>query len=142
MVVITGGAGFIGSVFAWKLNEEGIDDIIIVDHLDDTEKWNNLVHRKFKDYLSREIFLSYLVENRLPYKIDAIIHLGACSSTTEKDSHYLMENNYRYTKMIMEWAVQNDVYFMYASSAAIYRSSLTLPEKAQVSLPIWKYFTL
>lgn len=119
MIIVTGGAGFIGSAFVWKLNSEGIDDIIIVDKLGASEKWRNLVNRHFLDYIHKDKFLNILCENRLT-NISAIIHMGACSSTTERDADYLMENNYGYSKALAEWACQNNVRFIYASSAATY----------------------
>lgn len=119
MIIVTGGAGFIGSAFVWKLNSEGIDDIIIVDKLGASEKWRNLVNRHFLDYIHKDKFLKILCENRLT-NISAIIHMGACSSTTERDADYLMENNYGYSKALAEWACKNNVRFIYASSAATY----------------------
>ncbi|MCD6137875.1 MAG: ADP-glyceromanno-heptose 6-epimerase [Deltaproteobacteria bacterium] len=119
MIIVTGGAGFIGSAFVWKLNSEGIDDIIIVDKLGASEKWRNLVNRHFLDYIHKDKFLKILCENRLS-NISAIIHMGACSSTTERDADYLMENNYGYSKALAEWACKNNVRFIYASSAATY----------------------
>jgi len=119
LIIVTGGAGFIGSAFVWKLNSEGIDDIIIVDKLGASEKWRNLVNRHFLDYIHKDKFLKILCENRLT-NISAIIHMGACSSTTERDADYLMENNYGYSKALAEWACKNNVRFIYASSAATY----------------------
>jgi len=119
LIIVTGGAGFIGSAFVWKLNSEGIDDIIIVDKLGASEKWRNLVNRHFLDYIHKDKFLNILCENRLT-NISAIIHMGACSSTTERDADYLMENNYGYSKALAEWACKNNVRFIYASSAATY----------------------
>jgi len=120
MIVVTGGAGFIGSVVVWKLNTQGFDDIVIVDSLGTSEKWKNLVDRRFADYLDKEDFLELVLDDDLPFEVEAIVHMGACSSTTEQDADYLMENNYRYTAQLARWAVENDVRFIYASSAATY----------------------
>ncbi|NQU03162.1 MAG: ADP-glyceromanno-heptose 6-epimerase [Syntrophaceae bacterium] len=120
MIIVTGGAGFIGSAMIWKLNEEGIDDIIVVDELGTTEKWKNLVNLDYSDYLHKGVFLQMICEDRVPYSVDAVIHMGACSSTTERDADYLMENNYRYSRMLAEWALKRDIRFIYASSAATY----------------------
>ncbi len=120
MIVITGGAGFIGSAFLWKLNCEGIDDVIVVDSLGTSDKWRNLVKRQYADYLHKDDFLEMVCGDNVPFDIDAIIHMGACSSTTERDADYLMENNYRYSRRLAGWAVQNGVRFIYASSAATY----------------------
>ncbi len=120
MIIVTGGAGFIGSAMIWKLNEEGIDDIIVVDELGTTEKWKNLVNLDYVDYLHKGVFLQMICEDRVPYSVDAVIHMGACSSTTERDADYLMENNCRYSRMLAEWALKRDIRFIYASSAATY----------------------
>lgn len=116
-IIVTGGAGFIGSAVVWRLNELGEDDILIVDRLDDTDKWKNLAPLKFADYVDADEFLDDLDAFKAAR---AIIHLGACSSTTERDSAYLMRNNYEYTRELAEWAMENDTRFVYASSAATY----------------------
>jgi len=120
MIIVTGGAGFIGSAFVWKLNSEGIDDILIVDELGDTEKWKNLVNRRYVDYMHKEDFLDRIASSQGMADVRAIIHMGACSSTTERDADYLMENNYHYTCRIAERALLKKVRFIYASSAATY----------------------
>jgi ADP-L-glycero-D-manno-heptose 6-epimerase len=120
MIIVTGGAGFIGSAFVWKLNQEGIDNIIIVDRLGTSEKWKNLVNLRFVNYIHKDDFLEMMDTDMVPFKIDAIIHMGACSSTTERDADYLWHNNFVYTKMMAEWALERDVRFIYASSAATY----------------------
>lgn len=120
MFVVTGGAGFIGSALVWKLNSEGIDDIIIVDRLGTLDKWENLVKRRFVDYFHKDDFFRMICEDTISFNVRAIIHMGACSSTTERDADYLMENNYRYSRKIAEWTMKNDVRFIYASSAATY----------------------
>jgi ADP-L-glycero-D-manno-heptose 6-epimerase len=120
MIIVTGGAGFIGSAFVEKLNQEGIDDIIIVDNLGDTDKWKNLAGRRFSDYIHKYDFPELLQENKLGGVVEFIIHLGACSSTTMREADYLMENNYRYSRDLAQWAVKNEVRFIYASSAATY----------------------
>lgn len=121
MIVVTGGAGFIGSAIAWELNRRGIDDILIVDHLGETEKWKNLVPLRFTDYLDRSEFIRRLAADEFGDTLDAIFHLGACSSTTERDAGFLMENNYRYTARIGAWQARHtECRFIYASSAATY----------------------
>ncbi len=119
MIVVTGGAGFIGSAIVWKLNSEGNDDILIVDNLGRTEKWKNLVNRRYKDYIHKSDFPDKLINNKIG-NIEAIIHMGACSSTTENDADYLMENNFHYSKTLAEYALKNDIRFINASSAATY----------------------
>ena len=119
-ILLTGGAGFIGSCLLWKLNELGRTDVIVVDHLGTTEKWQNLVGKRFDDYLDRAQLLDTLQRPDFTKTVDAVIHLGACSSTTEPDASYLMENNYRYSKALAEWALAHHKRFIYASSGATY----------------------
>jgi ADP-L-glycero-D-manno-heptose 6-epimerase len=120
MIVVTGGAGFIGSAFVGKLNSEGIDDIIIVDELGESDKWKNCVKRQYADYFHKDDFLEMILTEKLPFNVRALVHMGACSSTTERDADYLMENNFRYTSRLAAWAIKHDVRFIYASSAATY----------------------
>ena len=120
MIVVTGGAGFIGSAFVAKLNEEGREDIVIVDELGTTEKWKNLVKRRYDDYLDKDAFFSLIERDRVGFSVEAIVHMGACSSTTERDAGYLMENNFHYTCRLADWALAHGVRFIYASSAATY----------------------
>ena len=121
MIVITGGAGFIGSAIACELNRRGVDDLLIVDHLGESEKWKNLVPLRFLDYLDRSDFIEKLERNAFGDGIEAVFHLGACSSTTERNADFLMENNYRYTARIAAWQEgRRRCRFIYASSAATY----------------------
>ena len=120
MIIVTGGAGFIGSAFIWKLNSEGIGDILIVDRLGSTDKWKNLVNRRYADYIHKDTFLEKLDASNSYFNATAIIHMGACSSTTERDADYLIENNYRYSRILAEWSLANSIPFIYASSAATY----------------------
>lgn len=121
MIIVTGGAGFIGSAVVWRLNQKGERDILIVDHLDETEKWKNLVPLRFSDYLDRDAFIERIEKGDFDSRIRAIVHLGACSSTTETSAGYLMENNYRYTLRLAAWQEQHpNCRFIYASSAATY----------------------
>jgi ADP-L-glycero-D-manno-heptose 6-epimerase len=120
MIVVTGGAGFIGSAFVAKLNDEGHDAIIVVDELGRSEKWKNLVKRKFADYIHKDAFLEMIIGNRVPFPVEAVVHMGACSSTTEQDADYLIKNNFHYTCLLADWALAHGVRFVYASSAATY----------------------
>lgn len=120
MYVVTGGAGFIGSVIVWKLNREGIDNILIVDNLDKSEKWKNLVNRNYTDYVNKEKFLELVLNNYSFGDIEAVIHMGACSSTTENDAEYLIDNNYKYSKILGEFCLSKRIRYIYASSAATY----------------------
>lgn len=120
MIVLTGGAGFIGSCFLRKLNDEGINDILVVDHLGNGQKWKNLNGKKFIDYCHKDIFLKDVISGKYDNQISAVIHLGACSSTTESDADYLMSNNYSYSKVLAEFCIKHNARFIYASSAATY----------------------
>lgn len=120
MIVVTGGAGFIGSALVWKLNREGIERVLVVDHLGSGDKWKNLAHLKFDDFLPKEEFLRRIEHNEPLPKLSAVVHFGACSSTTERDADYLLANNYRYSRVVAQWCLERDVRMVYASSAATY----------------------
>ncbi len=120
MIVVTGGAGFIGSATIAMLNKIGRDDILVVDELGKSEQSKNLVSKKIAGYEHKDDFLNAIERNTYTSTIDSIIHLGACSSTTEQDVEYLMRNNYRYTRQLAEWSLAHNVSFIYASSAATY----------------------
>lgn len=118
LIIVTGGAGFIGSGVIKHLNDEGFNNIVVVDELGKTEKWKNLVGKKFVDAISKHKLFDWL-EGRAEV-IQAFIHLGACSDTMEKDASYLLENNYRYSVRLVEYALEHEHKFIYASSAATY----------------------
>lgn len=120
MIVITGGAGFIGSALLWKLNADGLDQVVVVDNLGLSDKWKNLVNRSYVDYLHKDDFLDLIKRDALPFPVETLVHLGACSATTERDADYLMENNYHYSCQLASWAAKRPVRFIYASSAATY----------------------
>lgn len=121
MIVITGGAGFIGSALLWKFNGCGETELLIVDqHAKNSPKWKNIEKHSYQTYLESDEFLKRLLKNEWKKKIRAIFHMGACSDTTERNADYLKKNNTRYSEQLAHWAVQNNVYFAYASSAAVY----------------------
>ncbi len=120
MIIVTGGAGFIGSAIVWRLNQLGKNNIIIVDELGKDEKWKNLVALDYNDYYDKTAFIERVEKNTITFKIDAIIHMGANSATTEKDADHLMSNNYAYTKKLAKYAENCGARFIYASSAATY----------------------
>jgi ADP-L-glycero-D-manno-heptose 6-epimerase len=118
LIVITGGAGFIGSCLVRYLNDKGINNLIIVDELGQSEKWKNLVGKQFVDTISKSQLFNWLVGKES--QIEAFVHLGACSDTMETNASYLLENNYRYSVRLAEYALKNGQRFIYASSAATY----------------------
>lgn len=117
-IIVTGGAGFIGSCIVRELNHAGVEDIIIVDNINTTEKWKNMRNKGYTEYIHKDIFLQRLPE--FAGKVTHIIHMGACSATTELNFDYLYQNNFEYTKALWNFCAQNQVSFIYASSAATY----------------------
>jgi ADP-L-glycero-D-manno-heptose 6-epimerase len=119
MIGITGGTGFIGSNLVHGLNEQGRDDILVVDNLEHGRKFLNIRDARISDYLDQDEFLDWLVENG-NNGVDAVFHLGACSDTTEWDGRYMMNNNYLYSKEALDICLAYGIPFIYASSAAVY----------------------
>ena len=118
MIIVTGGAGFIGSCVVRELNEMGYEDIVIVDHIHRTEKWKNLRNKRYREYITRDEFLNRLSE--FQGIVSHVIHMGACSSTTETDFDFLYHNNGCYTKTLWDFCARQECSFLYASSAATY----------------------
>ena len=136
MIIVTGGAGFIGSAIVAELNSRGVEDILIVDYLQSDERWKNLRGLRYADYIEGDDFYDMLVSGGLDMPVEAIIHMGACSDTTETDCSFLVKNNYDCTKVLASWAVDNDVRFIYASSAATYgeREDGFLDDEAELEM--------
>ncbi len=120
-ILVTGGAGFIGSALVWALNQRGYSNIVITDFLGSDEKWRNLVPLKYADYLEADDFRRRIGADATALgRFSAVFHLGACSATTEKNAAYLIDNNYAVTKELAAWTLAQDARFVYASSAATY----------------------
>jgi ADP-L-glycero-D-manno-heptose 6-epimerase len=120
-VIVTGAAGLIGSAIVWELNRHGVDDIVLVDHLGTSDKWKHLVPLHFADYLEADEFYPRLAEGPDAFgNVTTVYHLGACSSTTERNATFLIANNYRLTQTLATWSVARSARFVYASSAATY----------------------
>lgn len=118
-LLVTGGAGFIGSCVVRSLNDAGYDDIIIVDNIASSDKWKNIANKKYRTYYNKDMFLERL-NNDSEIRIEGIIHMGACSATTESNFDYLWSNNVEYTKSLWNYAVEKQISIIYASSAATY----------------------
>jgi ADP-L-glycero-D-manno-heptose 6-epimerase len=118
-VLVTGGAGFIGSALVWELNRRGCERIVIADFLESSEKWRNLVPLSFEDYLEADDLLPRLASKSFG-RFDVVLHMGACSATTERNAAYLLRNNYQFTKELAACVLATNSRFVYASSAATY----------------------
>jgi ADP-L-glycero-D-manno-heptose 6-epimerase len=134
--IVTGAAGFIGSRLVAALNRAGVDDIIAVDNLQRADKFRNLVACEIADYLDKRDFLARLEADHFEGAIDAVLHQGACSDTMEADGRYMMENNYRYSRTLFDWCQEEEVPFLYASSASVYGAGRTFREERQFESPL------
>lgn len=119
-IIVTGGAGFIGANIIRELNARGQDDVVVVDRLRDGVKWRNLLGLNYEDFIDKSVFREKVLSDAGPNRLEAVIHMGACSATTEDDADYLADNNYRYTRELCTWCLRHGVRFVYASSAATY----------------------
>ncbi|HHG3076447.1 TPA: ADP-glyceromanno-heptose 6-epimerase [Vibrio parahaemolyticus] len=131
MIIVTGGAGMIGSNIVKALNEAGINDILVVDNLKNGKKFKNLVDLDITDYMDRDDFLTQIMAGDDFGPIEAIFHEGACSSTTEWDGKYMMLNNYEYSKELLHYCLDREIPFLYASSAATYGETETFVEERE-----------
>jgi len=138
MIVVTGAAGFIGSNLVRGLNARGITEILAVDDLTDGDKFVNLVGAEIADYQHKDAFRAQVANDTLG-PVEAIFHQGACSDTTERDGHYMMENNYQVTVELFEWAQRHRVPFIYASSAAVYGPGPVYVEALENERPLNVY---
>ena len=139
MIIVTGGAGFIGSNIVKTLNQQGRTDIIIVDDLTDGTKFRNIVDCDIADYWDQDDFLNRIqTKTDLP-DIDVIFHEGACSSTTEWDGKYMMQNNYEFSKSLLHYCLDQSISFIYASSAATYGTTKQFTENREYEGPLNVY---
>jgi ADP-L-glycero-D-manno-heptose 6-epimerase len=134
-IAVTGAGGFIGRNVVAELNARGYDDLLLVDSMGCEEKWRNLLGLRYEDILAPKEFLDSVEMGKVA-DLDAIIHLGACSATTERDADFLLQNNYRYTRTLCEWGLKTKTRFIYASSAATYGDGSNGYSDEDADLPI------
>ena len=140
MIVVTGGAGFIGSNLVKALNQIGRTDILVVDNLKEGQKFRNIVDCEIQDYLDQDEFLTKIQDAHEEFDyIQAVFHQGACSATTEWDGRYMMKNNYEYSKTLLHYCMERRIPFIYASSAAVYGDGQTFKEELQYESPLNVY---
>ena len=140
MIIVTGGAGFIGSNLVKALNDKGMTDVLVVDDLTDGIKFRNLLDCQVIDYLDKDDFLKMVQQGKdFTEKIAAIFHQGACSTTTEWDGRYMMENNYSYSKKLLHYCLNLNIPFIYASSAAVYGTGENFREARENEAPVNVY---
>jgi ADP-L-glycero-D-manno-heptose 6-epimerase len=137
--IVTGGAGFIGSNLVHALNEQGNTNIIVVDDLSDGTKFINLVDCDIADYLDKDQFLTFIRHGSNANQIENLFHQGACSTTTEWDGRYMMDNNYEYSKTLLHFCAEHGIPYTYASSAAVYGAGEVFKEAAQYERPLNVY---
>lgn len=140
MIIVTGGAGFIGSNIVKGLNEQGREDILVVDDLTDGTKFRNLADCEIMDYIDKDDLIEKLQGVAGPGDtVDVIFHEGACSSTVEQDGRYMMKNNYEYSRALLHYCLDNGVAFLYASSASVYGNGTVFRESREHEAPLNVY---
>ena len=137
--VVTGAAGFIGANLVKALNERGISDIIAVDNLTRADKFLNLADCEIADYLDKREFLELVENGQLDGGVDAILHQGACSDTMETDGRYMMANNYRFSLDLLDFCAEQEIPFLYASSASVYGGGGVFREEREFESPLNVY---
>jgi ADP-L-glycero-D-manno-heptose 6-epimerase len=137
--VVTGAAGFIGANLVKALNERGVSDIIAVDNLTRADKFLNLADCEIADYLDKQEFLDMVENGQLDGGVEAILHQGACSDTMETDGRYMMANNYRYSLALLDFCAEQEVSFLYASSASVYGGGGVFREEREFESPLNVY---
>ncbi len=140
MIIVTGGAGFIGSNIVKALNDRGETDILVVDNLKNGVKFRNIADCEIADYMDKEEFIERVNQGQtFAKKVDAIFHEGACSATTEWDGKFMMKNNYDYTKTLLHYCQEHNISFLYASSASVYGTGPVFKESRKFEEPLNMY---
>ncbi len=140
MIIVTGGAGFIGSNIVKALNEQGVNDILVVDNLKNGVKFRNIADCDIADYMDKEDFIARVQAGEsFADKIEAVFHEGACSSTTEWDGKFIMRNNYEYSKQLLHYCLARGIAYLYASSASVYGNGRVFREKREYEEPLNMY---
>jgi ADP-L-glycero-D-manno-heptose 6-epimerase len=139
MIIVTGGAGFIGSNLVKGLNDAGYNNIVVVDDLSDGTKFRNLADCEIMDYLDKDLFLGRFIAQGLDKATSHVFHLGACSVTTQWDGRFMMENNYEYSKRLMHACLNQRIPYIYASSASVYGLGPTFKEEPANERPLNVY---
>jgi ADP-L-glycero-D-manno-heptose 6-epimerase len=139
LYVVTGAAGFVGSKLIEALNRAGVSEIIAVDNLENVAKVKNLAGCEIEDYMDKREFLNRLVANQFDEEIEAVLHQGACSDTMATDGRYMMDNNYRYSRILLDWCQDEAVPLLYASSASVYGSGREFREERASERPLNAY---
>jgi len=139
MIIVTGGAGFIGSNIVKTLNERGRTDILVVDDLTDGTKFKNIADCEIADYLDKDEFLARIKNGHNFGKVKAIFHEGACSSTTEWNGKFIMDVNYDYSKALLHWCLEHKAAYLYASSASVYGGGRVFKEERELEQPLNMY---
>jgi len=140
MIIVTGGAGFIGSNIVKTLNERGREDILVVDDLKNGVKFRNIADCEIADYWDKDGFLAFIESGKsFPVEVDAVFHEGACSSTTEWDGKYMMQNNFEYSKSLLHYCLEHKIPYLYASSASVYGAGPDFKEARQFEEPLNVY---
>lgn len=135
-IIVTGAAGFIGSRIVAALNREGAAGIIAVDNLRNASKFTNLAVADIDDYLDKGDFLKRVQNGDFDGAIEAVLHQGACSDTMESDGRYMMENNYRYSRQVLDWCQEEEIPLLYASSASVYGAGRAFREERKFEAPL------
>jgi ADP-L-glycero-D-manno-heptose 6-epimerase len=138
MIIVTGGAGFIGSNLVKALNARGHTDILVVDDLSDGTKFSNIADLEIADYLDKDDFLAR-VQAGTDFKASAVLHQGACSATTEWDGRFMMQINYEYSKALLQYCLARKIPYLYASSASVYGGGSVFKEQREFERPLNMY---